>query len=149
MGLTVHKRARGLKSISVKRRLANKTAKELKRHLETCDARNKDKVTKRFFTILNSLGLPFGLVEAKQIFELVPSLRPTVLTFLSRLPFTVSVADTFLECLDNTKVYDDTTRFGLIEALVKWQVPGNKEGKSFVGKVLKRIQCHDSPFEEL
>ncbi|MEO6112360.1 MAG: RNA-directed DNA polymerase [Nitrospiraceae bacterium] len=143
----LQKRAKRVKSATGKQRLARNTAKELAVHLKTCDARNKDKATKRFINILSILRAPVGLTEVKEIFRLQPSLRGTVLAYLSRLPFTAGVADAFLRCLDNTELYDDTTRFTLVEALVKWQIPFNKEGKSFVRKVVTRIQHHASPFE--
>jgi hypothetical protein len=41
-------RANKLKSVPAKYRMAKRTARELRHHLEECDARNKDKVTKRF-----------------------------------------------------------------------------------------------------
>lgn len=143
----LQKRAKKLKSVPGKLRLARRTAKELTLHLNNCDARNKDKLTKRYFTILSILGVPVALTEAKQIFQLLPSLRGAALAYLSRLPFTAGVADAFLQCLDKTQLYDDTTRFTLVEAFVNWQIPFNKNGKDFVKRVAKRIQKHTSPFE--
>ena len=140
-------RARRLKSEPAKRRLARTTAKEFAFHLAHCNARNKDKVTKRFINILTLLGVPVRLGEIEKLFSLQPNLRGTVLAYLSKLPFTTGVAKTFVHLLDGTEIYDDTTRFGLVDALVKWKIPFDKKGRMFVKKVVGRIEKHTSPFE--
>ena len=145
----LQKRAKRLKTPAAKQRLARATASELAIHIKQCDARNKDKLTKRFINILSILGIPQALSEVKALFSAHPNLRGTILAYLSRLPFTSNVAKTFLYLLDKTEIYDDTTRFAFVEALIKWQIPFDGKGQEFAKKIINRMKKHNSPFEWL
>ena len=145
----LQKRAKRLKSPAAKNRLARAVEKELASHIKKCDARNKDKLTKRYIGILSTLCIPCSLVELRSLFRTSPNLRGTILGYLSRLPFTEGVAKTFIHILDNTEIYDDTARFSFVEALIKWQVPRDRTGEKFAKNIIKRMKKHSSPFEWL
>src|SRR6202000_3034602 len=91
----IQARARKLQNRKVKAKLVRKVQGELAKHLKNCKARNKDKVTKRFLTILGILGIPAALGELKPIYISQPGLRASVLNYLSKLPFCKPVASTF------------------------------------------------------
>lgn len=136
----ISKRAKKLRSNNVKKKLAQLLAKELKKHNETCTAKNKEKVTKRYFTILGILKQPAGLNEAVNIFRDNPALRDSILNYFEKLPFSSNVKNYFFKMIDKTNIYDDVTLFRLVEALIRWDVPYNKSGKDFVGDVKYRLK---------
>jgi len=140
--------ARRLKRPVSKINLARLIQRRLVRHLGQCKARNKDKVTKRFLSILGILGVPLGLTQAKSIYIDQPSLRQSVLRFLSRLPFTGRVCNVFLELL-NEIPYDDVTRFSFVEAIVSWKIPFSRKGNLFVASVREELQKTTTSFDWL
>jgi Reverse transcriptase (RNA-dependent DNA polymerase) len=139
--------ARRAKRFPSRKRLATKLGSKLKKHIQFCNARNGDKVTKRFLTILGSLGVPVILSQAKALYVARPQLRRSVLSYLCQLPFSARVAKTFRELLDETEQYDDATRFSLISAIVDWTVPRDRRGFDFVTSIRKRLQSMEGPFE--
>jgi reverse transcriptase-like protein len=145
----VQDRARKLTSSAAKVRLAGKLQLALTKHIQICKARNKDKVTKRFLTILGILGFPTALIEAKAIYVSQPGLRTSVLNYLAKLPFSKMVAKTFLQLLAETDRYDDATRFGLVAAVVDWAVPRNSMGRGFVGHFRRRLEKLETTFDWL
>ena len=145
----VQKRARKLKAKSAKAKLARKLQSELAKHLKTCEARNKDKVTKRFLTSLGILAVPAALTEVKTIYTLQPGLRANVLNYLSKLPFSKPVAKTFVQLLGETDLYDDANRFGFVSAVVDWAVPLDASGLAFVRQVRKKFETPVSAFDWL
>ena len=145
----IQDRARKLKKNATKEKLAKQLERELKKHLKNCKARNKDKVTKRFLTILGVLAIPFALAEAKSIYAAQPGLRASVLRYLAKLPFSGAVAKTFFQLLAETDLYDDASRFGLVAALVDWPVPRDKAGRAFVRQIWKRLNAPESSFDWL
>jgi len=145
----VQKHVRKLKSLQAKAKLANKLQHELASHLKSCRARNRDKVTKRFLSILGALGVPAALPQARLIYASQPSLRASVLRYFSRLPFSHRVAKTFLQLLQETEQYDDATRFGFVEAVVRWSVPHDASGIRFVTDIRRQLGATDSQFDWL
>jgi hypothetical protein len=145
----LHRRAKALKLDGSKKRLATKIASQLEKHLTHSEARNADKVTKRYFTILGTLEVPVGLAHAEQIYVDKPALRPTILQYLIKLPFKASVRKSFLRLFDKTEAYDDATRFGLVATLVDWTIPRNRAGRAFVLEVAKRLKSPSTAFDWL
>ena len=147
----VQKRAKRLKRLQARRRLGRRVGTELAQHLKICKARNRDKVTKRYLTILGTLGVPMALARAREIYVREPSLRSSVLYYLARLPFSRSVGTTFTQLLEKTDLYDDATRFGLVAAVVKWEVPRSALGRKFVDDVKIKLDktAKTSPFDWL
>ena len=143
----VQRRARKLKSGNAKAKLARKLQDELASHLKTCKARNRDKVTKRFLSILGTLAIPAALPQARSIYISQPGLRASVLTYLSRLPFTQRVAKTFIQLLKETEQYDDATRSGFVSAIVRWSVPHDAAGIRFIAEIRKQLGKSDSAFD--
>jgi len=140
-------KAKKIKSLKVKNRLAKKVAKNLSLHLQTCTARNKNKLTKRYLTILGILEIPLRLSEMRHLFSNQPALRSSVLNYLSRMPFRKNVATAFIDLLDKTESYDDATRFAFVEAIINWKVPYDAKGKAFVSEIKKRIRKPNTSFE--
>jgi hypothetical protein len=145
----VQTRARKLKSLFARTKLARKLQGELADHLKNCRARNRDKVTKRFLSILGTLAVPAALAQAKQIYTSQPGLRSSVLSYLSRLPFSGRVAKAFLQLMQETEQYDDATRFGFVEAVVRWSAPYSPAGICFTKEVRKRLASTGSHFDWL
>jgi hypothetical protein len=143
----IQERAKKLKSLVAKQKLARKVANELSHHLRKCTARNKDKLTKRYLTLLSILEIPLGLIEIRDLFSKQPALRNNVLSYLARMPFRKSVARTFVDLLDKNEAYDDATRFAFVEAILNWKIPFNTTGKAFVSEIKKRIRKPKTPFE--
>lgn len=145
----VQERAKRLKKPAAKGKLASKLERELRKHLKDCNARNKDKVTKRFLTIVGILATPCALKETQSIYASQPSLRGNVLNYLAKLPFTAAVARAFVELLANTDLYDDASRVCLVSAVVDWPVPRDKLGIAFVRQLRRRLDSPESPFDWL
>jgi len=139
-------RAARLRSPDARRRMATSVALELAQHVSTSNARNTSKVTKRFFTVLGKLGVPAALDAVPPLFADDAALRPAILRYLSKLPFSKRVARTFLAALDKTQLFDDLTLYGWSEAVVSWRVPRNKDGSVFVSSALERLSNAKTPF---
>jgi len=135
-----------LKSANARRRLALSVGLELVDHLETSKARNKAKVTKRFFTVLGRLGIPTALHVIPSLFSDDASLRPAILRYLNKLPFSKRVAKTYLAALDHTQLFDDLTLYDWSDAVVSWTVPRNKDGNTFVDAALERLSGAENAF---
>jgi hypothetical protein len=123
--------------------------RELAKHLKSCRARNKDKVTKRFLSTLGYLNVPTALREVEDVYTNQPGLRSGVLDYLRRLPFSKRVASAFFDLFEKTELYDDATRFSFVDAVVNWSVPRNRQGIAFVRKLEKRLQAMSSAFDWL
>jgi hypothetical protein len=131
-------RAGRLKNISARTRMAASVGLELAHHLGSAGARNKSKVTKRFFTVLGRLQVPTALQLIPSLFSEDAALRPAILRYLTKLPFSKRVAKTYLAALDKTQLFDDLTLYDC-NSIVSWSVPTNKQGLAFVSAVMERL----------
>jgi hypothetical protein len=145
----VLQRAKKLKTVAAKRRLGKRTQRELEQHLAGCNARNKDKVTKRFFTIFRALNLPLALPQAKAVYAASPSLRNTVLNYLCGLPFSARVATTFLELFGKIDLFDDASRFAFVSSIVEWRVPRSVAGQKFIQTLKSLLAKPQTAFDWL
>lgn len=141
--------AKELQSKSERTALANKLAREIRSHLKKCKARNKDKITKRYLTLLGRLAIPCALDDAKLIYAKQPGLRSSVVNYFSRLPFSKKVADSFYALFDEVESYDDSSRFGLVSAVTRWDIPRNKRGREFIDKVAAKLNDVQTQFDWL
>ena len=139
--------ARRLTSVEDRKNLAKLLAAELAGFLKKSRARNKDKLTKRYLSILGLLGIPIALTLAKEIYANQPALRDSVLRYLSRLPFTKSVAQTFIDLCTGTSLYDDVARFMFVRTVVNWHVPFTGPGKRFVGELRSSLEKVSTSFD--
>src|SRR5216684_6196454 len=142
-------RAIRLKSPGARRRLAVSIELELAEHLERSRARNSEKVTKRFFTVLGKLRVPVALRMIPSIFADDATMRSAILRYLTKLPFSKRAARAYLAALDHTQLFDDLTLYVWSDAVVSWTVPRNKDGKAFVGAVLERVSNASNAFSWL
>lgn len=145
----IQARARKLRTSQAKGRLSIRLRNKLVRHIKTCRARNKDKVTKRYLSILGILRVPTALAEVKDIYISRPALRASVLKYLAKLPYTRKVVKTFIELWDQTDFYDDVARFSFVRAVIDWQVPYNKTGFAFINEIEVRLRNPGTPFDWL
>ena len=145
----LQKRAKFLKKQPAKSKMAAKVGGYLARHLKDAKAAAKDKITKRYLTVLTLLGEPAALEDMKWIYGSDPSLRAEVLAYLSSLPFSNSVADVMLELYDKTEQYDDVSRFAYASAVVRWSVPRSSVGQGFITEIATRLKNRSTPFEWL
>jgi hypothetical protein len=140
---------KGLKTRTPKRRLAVDVVRQFATHLKKCSARHKDKVTRRYFTLLGNIGEPVGLAISKSVFSEQPSLRGSVLKYFTRLPFRTDVARVFVRLLKDTTIYDDVTKFAFVQAAVDWRIPRNQRGSECVSSIRKLINKPKTPFDWL
>jgi hypothetical protein len=145
----IQARARKLKTLRARKRLAGRLQVELERHIRGCKARNKDKVTKRYLSILGILRMPVALSQVKRLYINHPPLRTSVLKYLAKLSFSKRVANTLVELWDGTQFYDDVTRFSFVQAVVEWQVPCNNMGLAFLTKIELRLKSFSTAFDWL
>ena len=145
----VQKRAESLKTEKAKHNLAIKTNKEFKIHLRTCKARNKDKVTKRYLTILGKLEVPVAINLSVDLFVQNPGMRMSVLTYISKNKFNKFIARQILKIIDDIDHLDNITFFQVINMLVRWDVPHDHRGKWMVAEVFKKINKYKEPFSWL
>ncbi len=73
--------ARTLKTFKARQNLSRRIQLELSSHLRSSNARNKDKLTKRYLSVLGILGVPAALQLARKIYVDQPALRDTVLKY--------------------------------------------------------------------
>jgi hypothetical protein len=139
--------ARRLKTLKAKQNLSRRMAKEFARHVTNSKARNKDKLTKRYLSILGILGVPTALALTERIYLNNPALRDSVLRYLSRLPFTASVANTFIRLSADTPLYDDVARFAFVRSIISWQVPLSAAGKRFVAAIQASLDNVHTSFD--
>ena len=145
----VQKRADTLKSDKAKHNLAIKNNKEFKSHLNCCDARNKDKVTKRYLTILGKLKNPIAVKYAVDLFVQNPGMRSSVLTYISKIKFSKIIAKQILRIIDDIDHLDNVTFFQIVDMLTQWNVPYDHRGKWFVSEVIARLSNYKDPFSWL
>jgi len=145
----IQKRAESLKNPIAKHNLALKIYQQFKRHLKSCNARNKDKVTKRYLTILGKLGDPIAIKLSVDIFVQNPGMRSSVLTYISKSEFNKNIAKQILRIIDEIDHLDNITFFQVIDMLVKWDVPYDHRGKWMVKEVFDRIKKYKDPFSWL
>lgn len=126
------KRAKRLKSAHAIASFGSQVVSELSVHLRDCDARNKDKVTKRYFSVLKTLNHDGAVDLCPKLYAADAGMRSTVVSYLCRLPFGTRVSNTLLKLLLNTRFVDDAAKFELVQGIVDWCVPTNKTGKRFV-----------------
>ena len=131
----VLKRAKALKSEKAKAKLGVEVASELSVHLAQCNARNKDKVTKRYFGLLGTLANPGACADCVDLFRADAGLRPTVTRYLTSLPFRRPATATVLRILETVQCADDVTKIGLITAIFAWDVPRTAPGMRFVARL--------------
>lgn len=144
---TIQRKAIGLKTVTAKDRLAKKVLIKLRNHIHNCDARNKDKVTKRYFTILGKLQSDRGVELATKMYLCRAGLRSTVLRYLSLLPPSAKVRSALLVLLDGAPAYDDVTKLSVIRAIVEHSVPLNHFGKKFVKQVRAYVSSPATSFD--
>lgn len=129
------------------KQMASKVKRQLLKHQRGCVAKNKDKLTKRYLTILRILGDPCAAAEAERIYLDDPGLRASALKYLTSLPFDASIAQVMVRLLDGMGNYDDATRFGYVTALVEWRIPRSREACLFIERVRKRLGKTNSAFD--
>jgi hypothetical protein len=143
---TLVRRTNRLKTEKAKKRVAKICELRLRDHLRDCKERNKNRITKRYLSLLRSLGIPVALKEVVEMFRREPELRPPILNYLSRLPFEKSSGDAFLRLIGETEFLDDVTLFSCIVALVDWEIPHNTRGEGFLAKVRSQLPLTKNSF---
>lgn len=135
-------RAAKLKSPGALHSFGDKVSAELVKHLKECDAKNKDKATKRYFSLLGQIKHAGAVSLCVPIYRSGAGLRSTVIRYLTRLQYCRPVSTAILHMLEKTRLVDDVTKVELVQALVDWTVPLSLSGKRFLGKVRK---CLENP----
>jgi hypothetical protein len=141
------KRAEKLKSPGARERFAQRVYPEFVRHAATCEARNKDKLTKRFLTLFSRLSSGVAIDEAVENFVSTPGLRESSVRYISRLPFSRQTARAFRRLLMSAPRYDDLTLLLLVRGIVEHKVPRNAAGRRFVSSVKGYLGAPSTPFD--
>lgn len=140
-------RAAHLKSSSAKSRLAARVHVDFQRHLRDCSARNKDKLTKRFLTLLGILNSPLAVSEAAELFISAPAMREAAVRYISWLPFSVETSRALARLLAQAPRYDDMARLEVVKGIVRHAVPFDARGKRFVARVGAILSAGGSGFD--
>ncbi len=139
-------KARRLKTPAARDRHARKAAREFYSHLRTCEARNRDKLTKRYFTLFRSLKTPRPLKKGVDIFLESPGIRSSVLYYIPSIPFTKPAGREILRLVDDLTYFDDVTMFQLTGAIVAWAVPPDYRGRWFISELAGKLRTFKTPF---
>lgn len=139
-------KAKKLKRHVAKDRHAKSAVRDFYSHLRTCKARNRDKLTKRYFTLFRILGSPRPLRKAVEIFLESPGIRSSILYYLPSIPFTKPAGRQVVKIVDDLVYFDDVTMFQLTSAVVKWGVPVDSRGKWFVNELSNKLRKIETPF---
>lgn len=142
-----YNRAKKLKSIKARKALAAKLRGDFTKHLLYCNGQNKDKITKRYYTIFGIIKVPIAVKKTIQLFIEQPSLRPSILRYMSLLPFNVNTSNAFVAILANAGIHDDVTLFQIVEALVNYAIPCNAKGKHVVSRINRILKKYKNIFE--
>lgn len=134
------KQARRLKSPAAKKKLGDRVAAAFDTHLNGCKARNKDKVSKRFFTILGQLSHPGAVKHCQRLHKVDAGLRSTVVRYLTCLEFARPATIAMLRILEQTHYVDDVTKIELVTAILDWSPPRSPLGRRFLHRVRKQLE---------
>lgn len=134
------KQARRLKSPAAKKKLGDRVAAEFDAHLSECKARNKDKVSKRFFTILGQLAHTGAVRHCMPLHKADPGLRATVVRYLTSQEFARPATTALLRILEHTHYVDDVTKVELVAAILDWSPPHSPSGMRFLARVRKQLE---------
>jgi len=138
------KQARRLKSPAAKKRLGDRVAAAFEVHLSECEARNKDKVSKRFFTVLGQLAHPGAVKHCQELHRSNAGLRSTVVRYITSLKFERPATTALLRILERTHYVDDVTRVELVTAILDWSPPRSPSGRRFLDRVRKQLETPKS-----
>lgn len=141
------KQAERLKSDSARARLAAKVHGELLNHLDDCDARNRDKLTKRYLTVLSKLASPDAIQIAHELFLKGPGLREPAIRYISGLPFSRQTASAFRKLIEHVPRYDDMAKLLVVRGLVEHRVPKDARGRRFVSAISSSLGDAKTPFD--
>jgi len=140
------KKAQQLKGKKEISEFAKEVDKDFKGFVKNCKSKSKDKITKRYFTVMGRLGSPRLLKHSKKLFNENPGLRDKILSCFEKVTFTKARATYLLKILDGIEWLDEVTLFKIVQCATRWEVPFNKSGKWFVDEVGKRLNDHTTPF---
>lgn len=141
------KQAARLKSDSARAKLAAKIHSELVAHLDNCDARNRDKLTKRYLTALSKLESPAAIHIALELFLRGPALREPAIRYLASLPYSRVTAEAFRKLIQRVPSYDDMARLLVVRGVVEHRVPRDARGRRFVNSVIAALGGPKTPFD--
>lgn len=138
------KRAKRLKSSAAIATFGNKLVGELSTHLKSCRARNKEKLTKRYFSVLRSIGDNGATDLCIALYRSDAGLRSTVISYLVSLPFQAKLANTMVSLLTQTRFVDDVSKLELVQGIVDWKVPLTPGGLSFIWRIAAALSSPES-----
>ena len=140
-------RATKLKSDTARVKLATKVYGDFEAHLDNCRARSKEKLTKRYLTVLGLLRSSHAVGDAASLFLTEPGLRETAIRYISGLPFSTETSRALLTLLRRTPRYDDMAQLEVIKGIVAHTVPIDTRGKRFVKRVAMNLGVPVSGFD--
>lgn len=143
----IQERAKKLKSDKAKLRQGTRLVNELNDHLANCGSRNRDKVTKRYFTILTHLRHTGACGLCPDLFAREAGLRASITRYLSSLPYSRAATTAYLSILGKTQFIDDVSKIMVVRSISDWAVPRNAVGRRFVDRVLAALGVPVTAFD--
>ncbi len=140
-------RAAKLKSDMSRVKLATKVYGDFEAHLDNCRARSKEKLTKRYLTVLGLLRSSQAVGDAVSLFLTEPGLREPAIRYISGLPFSTETSRALLTLLKRTPRYDDMGQLEVTKGIVAHTVPIDTRGKRFVRRVAMNLGVPASGFD--
>lgn len=136
-----------LKTPTAKANLAAKVFSELDSHVQNCEARSKDKLTKRYLTVLSKLDSSLAVDLAVDLFLSSPGLREPAVRYISALSFSALTAKAFRKLVAAAPAYDDMARLDVVKAIATHDVPFDAAGRRFIERVLLAMELPKSGFD--
>lgn len=143
----LQEREKWLKTEVARERFAGRVCKELKDHLAQCTARTKEKMTKRYLTLLTRLRSDAGLKVAIGLFFSSPEMREPVVRYLASLEFSSRTGNAFRKLLLDAPRYDDLTRLLVVRGMVEHQVPRTRAGRRLASAASKCVASPKTSFD--
>jgi len=98
-----------------------------------------DKVVKRFITLFTRLKCPKLLDYTESLYVEYPSLRPTLVYYLSEIGFNKKTSKTVLNLLNRLSIFDDVSLFQICHLVTTWKIPLDIDSRNFTHAFYNRI----------
>ena len=131
----IYRREEFLKREDARENFARRIESKFRLHLSDCKARNKEKITKRYLTVLARLHYPGAATIAAQLYKDNSGLRQSISKYLTSCPFQKNIKHGILNILRSATSFDDVSRLNIVSDLVKWNIPKNRAGVLFLSEV--------------
>lgn len=141
------RRAASLRSAASRARLGHRLFHELRQHFRDCRAKNRDKMTERFSTILGKLGADAALPMAAELFSSGPDMRDSVIRYLAGLAYSPGTGRVFRQLMRRAQSQDDLTKLLFVRGLVAHRIPRSLSGRRLVAAAFSFVARPTTSFD--